>query len=182
MMKAKNHISYRGITDEDKPFLYKLYASTRDDVEQFAQSWSDDQKTAFLQMQFEAQDAHYKKYHGETSFQIIRHRKKDVGRLYLEERQNTFCIIDITLEPNFRGRGIGGAIMNDIIEMAHNKDKKVTIHVARNNQARHLYDRLGFTVVEEGDVYNLMEKVPEKKNPALAQKDEKIKNQSIYNN
>ena len=54
-------LTFRPIADADLPFLARLYASTR--MEELAVTdWSDAQKTAFLQSQFDAQHAHYQKH------------------------------------------------------------------------------------------------------------------------
>ena len=42
-------------------------------------------------------------------------------------------------------------------EEARSADKVLSIHVEKFNRARHLYERLGFQVAQDKDVYLLME-------------------------
>jgi len=145
----------------DLPFLCALYAGTRQ--EEMAQSgWPQKEIDAFLAQQFEAQHAHYMEHFAGANFDIILDGDgRPTGRLYLEERDDEFRIIDIALVPEFRGKGTGGKILQDIIGKASAVGKAVRIHVEQNNPAMRLYRRLGFRMVEEQGVYHLMEWVPE---------------------
>ena len=63
-------ITFRPIGDDDREFLYRVYASTRE--EELAQTpWNDDEKQQFLQMQFTAQHTHYQKYYDDAQFDLI---------------------------------------------------------------------------------------------------------------
>ena len=57
--------------------------------------------------------------------------------------------MDIALLPEYRGRGIGTALLEELLVEADATGRRVTIHVERFNPARRLYERLGF--VEAGD-------------------------------
>ena len=52
-------IGLRPATAADEPFLYRVYASTREDELRLV-DWDDDQKAAFLTMQFSAQRSSYR--------------------------------------------------------------------------------------------------------------------------
>ena len=152
-------ITLRPFTQADLPFLVRVYAGTRaDELAQTA--WSDQEKQAFLDLQFQAQHTHYQKHFPEASYQIIVQVGEPIGRLYLDRRPDELRIIDIALLPEQRGGGIGGALMRRILDEAALLGKPVRIHVERNNPAMHLYDRLGFRKVEDQGVYWLMEWLP----------------------
>jgi ribosomal protein S18 acetylase RimI-like enzyme len=68
-------------------------------------------------------------------------------------------IVDIALLPEQRGKGIGTALLRDLLAEADGTGKRVTIHVERLNPALRLYERLGFRVAEEG-VYLFLERPP----------------------
>ena len=55
------------------------------------------------------------------------------GRLYLWEMNGEIWIIDISLLPEFRGKGIGRKILTEIIEKSRKKNKTVALHVAFGN-------------------------------------------------
>ena len=152
----QENITLRPMSDADRPFLKRVYAGTRS--EELAQTpWSVEEKEAFLKMQFEAQHDFYQKQFPSASYQIVERNGAPIGRLYLDRRPGELRVIDIALLPEERGAGIGGRLMQDVLDEAALLGKPVRIHVERNNPAMHLYDRLGFRRVEDQGVYWLME-------------------------
>ncbi|WP_246671815.1 GNAT family N-acetyltransferase [Mesorhizobium sp. B2-3-10] len=148
-------MTFRPIAETDLPFLAGVYASTR--AEELAlTSWDDAQKAAFVDMQFQAQHAHYQKYYPNADWLVMTHGGEDIGRLYVERWPREHRIIDITFLPAFRGRGFGRALLADLIDEAGAVGKAVSIHVEKHNPAMRLYLRLGFTVAEDKGVYDLM--------------------------
>jgi ribosomal protein S18 acetylase RimI-like enzyme len=154
---AQRKLTLRLITDDDMPFLNKLYRTTRDYEMARAVDWSEEQKTAFLTMQFEAQHKHYQVYYADADFDIIALGGKAIGRLYLERREDEFRIVDIALMPKYRGQGIGSHFMRSIMSEAAEKGLPVRIHVERDNPAMRLYLRLGFEQIDTNGIYHLME-------------------------
>jgi len=153
-------ISYRPFTPEDLPFVAELYASTRRE-ELAVTGWPIEVQEAFLAQQHEAQHSHYSIYYADAEWLIVEREGQVIGRLYLNETDDDLCIVDISLLPQFRARGLGGAIMRDILELARERSKSVSIHVEKNNPARRLYDRLGFVAVADRGVYDLMRAEPQ---------------------
>lgn len=148
-------ISYRPSTEADLPFLAGVYASTR--AEELALTgWPDEMKLQFLEHQFNAQHTDYARNYPDAERLVIEHGGEDVGRLYLDEESARFNLIDIALLPAARGKGLGGAILADIIEQAEATGKTVMIYVEKNNPARRLYDRLGFVCESDEGVYDLL--------------------------
>ncbi len=152
-------ISFRPITDDDRDFLQRVYSSTRQE-EMAIVPWNEQEKRDFLKFQFTAQHTDYMKNYPDAKFQIILKDDEPIGRLYLERRDSEFRIIDIALLPEYRGQGIGGALMREILDEAAAANKPVTIHVEKNNPAMQLYDRLGFEQIEDVGAYWLMECKP----------------------
>lgn len=147
--------------DADLPFLFALYASTRAEEIAQAQSWSDEQKHAFLAQQFDAQYRHYRQHFPDSAFDIIEHHGEPIGRLYLERRDTRLHIIDIALMPGQRGNGIGTAILTALIDTAAQSGLGVGIFVEKFNPALRLYQRLGFVDVSDTGVYLEMERMAE---------------------
>ena len=143
--------SLRPETEDDTVFLIQLFATTR--VEELARiPWSDDQKWTFITQQFELQRLHYKTYYADTSFDVIEHEGLPAGRFYLQE-VGQFRIIDIVLMPEWRGRGVGTAILEALIETARARGKDIDIFVEKVNPALGLYRRLGFKEFDDTGVY-----------------------------
>jgi RimJ/RimL family protein N-acetyltransferase len=149
-------LAFRPMTDADLPFLAELYASTREE-ELAPVPWSDEEKSAFLRQQFEAQHSHYTTYYGGAEFLVIERGGEPVGRLYLARWPAEHRIVDIALLPDWRGRELGTAILRDLCDEASEVGRAVSIHVEAFNPALHLYRRLGFSPIEDKGVYRLME-------------------------
>lgn len=149
-------LKLRAEADLDIPFLQELYASTRAD-ELSVTDWTETQKHSFTDSQFDLQRRHYRTYYPDTEWGVLEARGKPVGRLYLQRRITTFLVIDIALLPEWRGRGLGTALMEWICTLASTAGKSVTVTVEKFNRAQTLYRRLGFREISEGSVYWEME-------------------------
>jgi ribosomal protein S18 acetylase RimI-like enzyme len=152
---AGGGLTFRPIADADLPFLARVYASTR--AEEIAVTpWTDQQKAAFLDMQFHAQHTHYQQYYPEADWLVTMRAGEDIGRLYIERWPSQHCIIDIAFLPEHRGKGLGDALLRDLMDEAAAAGKAVSIHVEKFNPAMRLYRRLGFRTEEDEGVYDLM--------------------------
>ena len=149
----------RPVEDADRAFLVELYGSTRE--EELAQvSWQPGAREAFVEQQFAAQDAHYRANYPGATLDVIEVDGERAGRLYVHRGPSDIRIMDIALAPSFRGRGIGTALLRELMAEADSSGRKLSIHVEMNNPARALYDRLGFHPAGEHGVYVLMERPP----------------------
>ena len=147
-------ITLREVTAEDEAFLLEVYASTRA-MELSLVPWSDEQREAFLKFQFEAQHTHYRTQFPEASYQIIFNNTERVGRLYVLRDTTEMRVLDITVMPQHRNAGIGTLLMRDLLTEAEQSGKPVSIWVEQFNPSRTLFQRLGFSKIEE-DGYNYL--------------------------
>ena len=162
-------LSLRAITEDDLPFLYAVYASTRQ--EELAHVlWPDEQKEEFLRFQFSAQHQHYQQNYAGASFDLILLDGQPVGRLYVARWKAEMRIVDIALLPEYRNLGIGAGLLNELIAEGQRAGLAVSIHVEQNNPALRLYQRLGFQPVSEYGVYYLMRREPREENPKFLNK------------
>ena len=146
----------RVATPEDEQFLRAVYASTR--AEELARvPWSDEQKRAFTDMQFAAQDADYRRHYPAAQYSIIEVQGVPVGRLYVDRCKKEIRIIDIALLPEHRRAGIGTKLLRELQSEARLAGKALNIHVERFNPALNLYHRLGFRQIEDKGVYLFLE-------------------------
>jgi ribosomal protein S18 acetylase RimI-like enzyme len=151
-------VTLRPITDSDLPFLFELYASTRE--EELKQvDWSAEQKDAFLRQQFGAQHTWWQTHYTGARFDLVLVDGAPAGRLYVDVWPREVRIVDIALMPAYRNGGLGTRLLRQVFEEGDAAGKPVSIHVEVFNPARRLYERLGF--VEKGmhgNVYILMER------------------------
>jgi GNAT superfamily N-acetyltransferase len=153
-------IELRPVNESDLPFLQQVYASTRNE-ELSLTNWDEAQKTAFIAMQFEAQHRYYHENYIGADWQVILVDGQPAGRLYLHPRPNEIRVMDITLLPQFRGRGIGTCLLGDVLAEGARSNRKITIHVEKYNPALWLYQKLGFQVIEDKGVYLFLGWYPE---------------------
>jgi hypothetical protein len=106
-------IALRPATQADLPFLERVYASTRHE-ELASTGWSSEQKAAFLKMQFELQHPYYRSHFPDCCFDIVRASGSDIGRRYVNWADDSLNIIDLALLPEWCGRGIGTAMLEQL--------------------------------------------------------------------
>ena len=149
-------VSLRAIQPEDAGFLLRVYSASREDEMAQVVHWSDEQKADFLRGQFELQHRHYQEYYPDAEFSVVMAGDREIGRLYVDRWADEIRLMDIALLPEFRNRGIGGALMRDLLAEAEREGKLLSCHVEEANPAKRLYERLGFVVAGEHTFYKLM--------------------------
>ena len=142
---------------DDLAFLSRLYASTRE-KELRVVDWSDAQKAAFLQDQFDKQHSHYLAHYPQAQWLVIEREGAAIGRIYLEQTSVEIRLMDVALLPAVRGKGVGTALMNALLAHADQVGLPVSLHVEPFNPEMRLYQRLGFVEIETRGYYLLMER------------------------
>jgi ribosomal protein S18 acetylase RimI-like enzyme len=136
----------RPATHADHDFLYRLHVAAMKAV--VAQVWGWDE--AWQRQHF---DDHFDPSHA----RIVVVDGTDVGVVAVEWREDAAFIASIEILPEYQGRGLGGAIIGDVITEAAARGLPVTLRVLKANPAaRRLYERLGFTITGETDTHYLM--------------------------
>lgn len=140
-------ISLRPITDDDLEFLFRLYASTREQERTMA-GWPDEQWDEFMRMQFRLQHTQYMCGYGNPAFNIVLVDGIPAGRFYVDRGPEEYRLIDISLLPEFRSRGFGGSLIGTLLLEAEGHCLPVSLYVQRFSPAARLYQRLGFRMAE----------------------------------
>jgi ribosomal protein S18 acetylase RimI-like enzyme len=77
-----------------------------------------------------------------------------VGMLQLMVRGETVEICEVQIEPTHQNRGIGSAVLLDILARADEQGRTVRLSVGLSNQkAMRLYERLGFSSEGQSDTH-----------------------------
>ncbi|MDT4852216.1 Acetyltransferase (GNAT) domain protein [compost metagenome] len=147
----------RPIAQADLAFLRALYATTRAD-EMASTGWSQPAIDAFLAQQFDAQHRYYQEYYHDAQFSLICHRGQAIGRLYVFRGPNTLNLIDIALQPEWRGHGIGTRYLQALTLEADESGRAIRLFVEAANPATRLYTRFGFVVTGDNGVYLQMQR------------------------
>ncbi|MBV9209871.1 MAG: GNAT family N-acetyltransferase [Acidobacteria bacterium] len=152
-----HEVRLRPVSDEDEPFLQTAYADSRAD-ELMRVPWSDEQRAAFVRMQFQAQQKHYQEYFPKAEHVVILADERPAGRLYVDRRDDEIRILDITVLAGFRSRGIGSHVIKALMEEADAAGKAVSIYVENYNPSRFFFERRGFRQIEDDGMNLLLER------------------------
>jgi ribosomal protein S18 acetylase RimI-like enzyme len=160
LIGVQDAIKLRPALAADRDFLRGLYASARAD-ELALVPWTDAQKEAFVEHQFAAQDRYYRQVYPGDRFTVIQLNGRPVGRWYVAELDAELRLVEVTIQPEDRGRGIGTQLVAGLCAEADRRGVPIRLHVEPWNPARRLYERFGFVPVgEAGAVYQQMERAP----------------------
>ncbi|MGA9997336.1 MAG: GNAT family N-acetyltransferase [Pyrinomonadaceae bacterium] len=144
-------LAMRPIVPDDEPFLFDVFASTRAEELKLL-PWDEAQKEAFLKQQFAAQRDHYFQHYPDAQYQIILQDERPVGRLYVHRRENEIRILDITILPQYRSAGLGTPLVKEIMNEGERSGRAVSIYVDNFSPAIRLFERLGFSKIEEDGI------------------------------
>lgn len=151
--------------ESDRDFVDQLYATIRWD-ELTEVPWPDTAKRVFLRDQSRLQADHYRRNYPGAALCVVECNRAAIGRFYLHASASEYRLMDIALVPAWRCLGHGGRMLLGLMKAARAMRKQITLHVEPNNPARRLYDRLGFTLIEDRGVYHFLGWTPEGNSPA----------------
>lgn len=130
--------------------------------------WKNDDESVELarkvvQLQFAAHAAHYRQVKSarDTKDCIIELNGHPVGRFIVTQDAEHVCLSDIAVHPNFRGQGIGVAVIQSTMNECQGSKRLLHLQVDVDNSVLQLYLNLGFRVIGEGAAHYLMEWVPQ---------------------
>lgn len=138
----------RRCTDGDRAWAYALKSEAyREVVERQFGPWNEE----FQRRLFEE---HWKP----TLSNVVVVDSKAVGLVAVEARGDCLWLREIQVAFGWRGKGIGNAIIRDLIGRAHAGHQPHRLQVLKGNErAQRFYRRHGFRIIGETDTHILME-------------------------
>jgi len=157
VLDLSKSVAMRPAVSEDESFLLKVYAGTRAD-ELALVPWDQEQKRAFLQMQFDLQQRGYRDQFPGADHSIIVLDGTAVGRIMVDRtRKDEIRGVDIALLPEFRKCGVGTYLIKGLVSEAKAAGIPFCIQVEKfNHAAIRLYERLGFNRTGESSTHVTM--------------------------
>ncbi len=149
-------LTLRPATADDEPFLGRVYAGTRA-AELAAVSWTEEEKAAFVQMQFAAQAQYYREHYPDTSFDVILLDASRSGGSTSPAGPTRSASSTSRCCPSSATAASGRRCCRQLQAEAPAAGKPLRIHVERFNPALRLYERLGFRQIEDHGVYLFLE-------------------------
>ena len=121
--------------------------------------WDDNQKQAFIRMQFLARERSQPR----VDSKIILLDGRPVGRMLVDRTETPMVLRDIALLTEYRNAGIGSRLLQELMTEAAAAGKPIRLHVVSTSPAVRFYERLGFRTSgndEAGTAYLEMKWVP----------------------
>ena len=84
-----------------------------------------------------------------AEIRIIAGAGRDAGYLAVARGEREFQLFNLMINPEFQNQGLGTAVLRGLLAEARAGGIPVRLQVLKVNPARRLYERLGFTVIEE---------------------------------
>ena len=95
------------------------------------------------------QEARFFEKFDPLQWQIIIVDDQDVGALQMWREEAEVILGNVQIAPEYQNRGLGSAVIRDILAEAGRDALPVTLCILWVNPAKRLYERLGFAVVAE---------------------------------
>lgn len=135
-------VELRPATEADQPFLHHLYASTRPPSQ--LRGCDTAAEALLLRTQCLAQQTHWRSQYPGADITIIVQHEQPVGRLYVYFSEHEMRLVDLSLLPAFRGRGIGKGLLRGLQAHGERLGLPVRLHVTLGNPAQRLCQRCDF--------------------------------------
>ena len=149
-------VQLREFDENDNDALYRIFVDSRSDLVAAVVNFDEVQQDSFLRIQFQAQKDQYRSHYPDARFDVIVTGGDVIGNFYVAHIDDEIRLVDVNLLPGFRNRGIGRALLQDLLNEAAGLNRPVSLHVMQGNPASHLYERLGFIDAGEQGIYRRM--------------------------
>lgn len=130
-------------TADDTAFLRRLFEIVRQtdfvDIE-----WPDAVRRQFFDSQFLFQRSHRHQAYAGADQLMVMQDSTPVGNLCIWTGSEEMRLVEISLLPEWRGRGLGTALLRALQKHAVHRNYTVSLSVRKDNPARQLYRKLGF--------------------------------------
>jgi ribosomal protein S18 acetylase RimI-like enzyme len=135
------HIDIQQAKAEHYDFALHLYLLTMRPYMQELIVWDEQEQRASFAAQWKREEV-----------RIISVDGKDVGWLQVAELPAEIRLQKFFVSPQYQRSGIGSEVLRNLLATWRSTGKKIVLKVLKNNPARRLYERLGFSVVAEAGV------------------------------
>lgn len=137
--------------DDDEIFTRELFFSVRGP--EFAMmGWPEPVLRDFLAGQSQLQNHHYAKVYPNAANLVVTRHGTAIGRVILYPSPGDIRVVDIALLTQWRGSGLGGALLEAVKQQAKAARVSVSLSVDLHNPARRLYLRQGFLPVSDNGI------------------------------
>ena len=134
-------INLQQATAEHYDFALHLYLLTLGPYMQELMVWDEQEQRAIFAAQWKREEV-----------KIISVDDKDAGWFQVAELPTEIRLQKFFVSPPWQRSGIGSEVLGNLLATWRPTGKKIVLRVLKNNPARRLYERLGFSVIAETGV------------------------------
>ena len=87
---------------------------------------------------------------------IVILNNENIGLLKLDEKEHLVEIVQIQINPEYQGKGIGQQVIKAVIEKSLRANKEISLSVLKENPAKALYLRMGFEIIGQDNTSFMM--------------------------
>jgi len=147
----------------NNPVVYRLRPSTQDDYEFIYQV----KKTAlgpYVAATWGWDETFQRAYHAQgfdpAEYRVILVDSQEIGVLAVQYGDSEINLSELYILPEYQRLGHGSSIIKDLLTEGKLRSRRLKLGVLKVNPAKRLYERLGFTVIEENQNYFMMHLKP----------------------
>ena len=145
----------RHATEDDRDALRKIHhAAYHDLIVRIFDPWQEAR-----------QDRHFDAAWDRASHDSLYVDGSLVGYCSVEDGDGVVHVHELVIDPAFQGRGIGSALLKEVMAAASDRQLPVHLQTHHNNRAAELYRRLGFVETGHTETNRLFEWTPAGKQP-----------------
>ena len=133
--QSAGEVRLRPARREDREFFFAARRAAFKPYVDEIWGWNDARQRSQAEREFD-----------ELPVEIIEERGEPVGYICILHEEDHDFFDEIALLPEAQGRGIGTALVRDVMQAAEARGVPVRLSVLANNPARRLYESLGFRV------------------------------------
>jgi ribosomal protein S18 acetylase RimI-like enzyme len=134
-------IDLKQAREEHYDFALHLYLQGMRPYMQELSVWDEQEQRAAFATQWKCGEA-----------RIISVDEDDAGWLQIAELPGEIRLQKFFIAPLYQRSGIGSEVLSELLVTWRPTGKKIVLKVLKNNPARRLYERLGFSVVAEAGI------------------------------
>lgn len=112
--------------------------------------WDEALQDEFFRLEWEAHPVEILEWSGERT-----------GWVIVEDREEDVHLRELIVHPDFQGRGVGTALLHDVMQHAGMRQVPVHLGTFVLNRALSLYLRLGFAEIDRTDTHIILRWQPE---------------------
>ena len=136
-------LTLRPARTDDQEFLYRLFYSVYSEKLQLVPLNAEEKKT-LVELMYQSFTRHYDSLAAGSDDRLVLLNNESIGRMILFQMREEIRLADLAILPQYRGRGIGTALISQVQTESMMSKRPVRLQVARFDRALKLYQRLGF--------------------------------------